>query len=61
MEGRLVDLPLPKPFRSRPRMGSRIFIRSQVKIVKYFKVRKYFKALYNELSDVNIESRTKAS
>ena len=43
--GKLSNLPLPKPFTQRPRLGARGFVRSQV--------RKMWPALYKELKDIN--------
>jgi hypothetical protein len=39
----MVDLPLPFPFKKRPRIGSRRLVRNYV--------RRYLKALYKELAD----------
>lgn len=44
--GELANLPLPHPFKKRPQLGARIFIRSHV--------RKFFHALYKELKDWKI-------
>lgn len=51
--GRLVDLKLPPPFKQRPRIGSKGFIKSQV--------RKMWPALYKEIVDHTEENRLRAS
>ncbi|KAM3145249.1 hypothetical protein pb186bvf_002577 [Paramecium bursaria] len=50
---KIINLPQEPPLKSRPRLGSRGFIRSQV--------RKMWPALYKEIVDSNEESRTRAS
>lgn len=52
-EGKLVDLELPKPLTKRLRIGSRHFVRNQV--------RKMWGALYKELRDSNDENSVRAS
>jgi len=51
--GEFVDLPLPKPFKHRPRLGARNVIRGYV--------RRYLKAIYKELSDWILENRKRAA
>ena len=51
--GEFVGLELPRPFKHRPRLGSRIVIRSYV--------RRYLKAIYRELSDWILENRARAA
>ena len=51
--GEFVDLDLPRPFKHRPRMGSRIVVRSYT--------RRYLKAIYRELSDWILENRQRAA
>lgn len=46
LDGELVGLTLPEPFKKRPCLGARVFIRSHV--------RKFFHALYKELKDWKI-------
>lgn len=53
LNGKLNDLPLPQPFKSRPSIGCRGFIKNQV--------RKMWPALYKEILDSSEDSRLKAS
>jgi len=50
--GKITNVKLPKPFAKRPRLGSRIFIRSHV--------RKFLPALYKEVKDWQFENRLEA-
>jgi hypothetical protein len=51
--GRLADLPLPPPLKSRMRIGTRGFVRSQV--------RRMWGAIFKEVRDHNDETRLRAS
>jgi hypothetical protein len=51
--GEFIDLPLPRPFKHRPRLGARNVIRGYV--------RRYLKAIYKELSDWILENRQRAA
>lgn len=53
INGALVDLPLPDPFKKRPCMGARIIVRSHV--------RKFWNALYKEIKDPYFESRIRSA
>ena len=52
-KGEFIDLPLPRPFRHRPRLGARNVIRGYI--------RRYLTAIYKELSDWILENRARAA
>ena len=51
--GEFIGLPLPRPFKHRPRLGARNVVRNYT--------RRYLKAVYKELSDWIVENRQRAA